>query len=153
MADAENEVLQFYSEWKSEVLDDLRDEIVRDLYPQKHFTFLRVHKILDEEDEEEIKFERTRKQQAECFLSKLSKKGPIAFDKFCESLLNTAGMQHLLEKLLDAFDTKREQLGEQNHSRNSYGRYSLNHFPVPGQNGGPSLPSEINLEQPPPYHE
>ncbi|XP_012563591.1 B-cell lymphoma/leukemia 10 [Hydra vulgaris] len=153
MSDRENEVLNFYKEWKNEVLEDLRDELVKDLFPHKHFSFLRVQKIFDEEDEEEIKYEKTRKQQAECFINKISKKGPAAFDNFCESLLNTAGSQHLLEKLLEAFEKKTQQINEQGHIRNSFYRYKIDYIPEPGQIGGPPLPNETNLEPPPPYYE
>ena len=90
-----------------QVLEELRDLLVRDLQPDKHFAFLRSKAVLDEEDCEEIESRPTRRKKSELFLDILQKKGESGFDYFCESFIKCGKTQlHLLNRILDAYEDK-----------------------------------------------
>lgn len=89
------------------MLNELRDILVRDLQPDRHFAFLRSKRVLDEDDCEEINANTTRRKKAEQFLDILSMKGESAFDFFCESFIKNGKTQlHLLNQILDAYEEK-----------------------------------------------
>ncbi|XP_057300888.1 caspase-2-like [Hydractinia symbiolongicarpus] len=150
MAHDEDEILKVYAEWKRDVLEEKRYILCKDIDPQRFFPFLRSKQILDQDNEEDINYERTRLRRAERFLDILVTKGPDAFDYFCEALLTqVAGQLHLLKEILEALDDKREDISDLNHRRELPPlRFSVP-LPTPGQIGGPELP----FEPPPAYVE
>lgn len=156
-SDVEN-IIELYNQWKKEVLEELHEVLVRDIDPQRFFPHFRSKKLIDEDDQEEVMCEKTRRQKASYFLNLLSRKGGNGFDELCEALLKSAGQLHLLGKLLNAFEEKKQGAEELEHIRRLPPATSmLNNpvFPSPGQIGGPELPSgyfqSFMSEAPPPY--
>ncbi|EDO33300.1 predicted protein [Nematostella vectensis] len=101
-----------YWELKIEVLQELRDDLVKNLYPDKFFAYLRAKRVLDKDDCEDIGAERTRRKQAEKFLDILESKGPDAFMEFCEFLRQNKTQLFLLRKIVERFNEKRELLDQ-----------------------------------------
>ena len=96
-----------YSEWKSEVLKELRPYIVEKLEPHKLFTYLRSCQVLDCDDEEEIEAEKTRKRRTERLLDIIKNRGPEGFDNFCEAIRQNVTQIFILKKILDLFQKKK----------------------------------------------
>ena len=84
----------------------MRENLVRDLQQDRLFAFLRSKRVFDQEDCEEINYERTTRKKNEAFLDILRKRGQSGFDYFCEALLVGKTQLHLLNQLLDALKTK-----------------------------------------------
>ena len=139
-------------ETKFEVLDNLRDILVRDLQPEKHFAFLRSKTVLDEDDCEEICAKTTRRKKAEQFLDILKTKGESGFDYFCKSFIECGKTQlHLLNKVLDAYEemiyeNEVEQLPRL--QQECINMEMLNEqLPKPGEPGAPCLPNHFGPSQ------
>ena len=80
---------------------------MKDLQPEKLFSFLRTKRVFDEDDQEEISSEKTRRKKAEAFLDTIAKKGQDGFDYFCEAFVVSGKTQlHLLNEILDLFESK-----------------------------------------------
>ena len=153
----DEEVIRIFDQWKREVLEELREDLVKDIDPQRFYASLRSNRVIDGDDEEEIRSGITRKRRAECFLNILSTKGSNGFDYFCKALLEATGQQFLLRNMLNAFQMKRQVLPELNHTRELPPLRFSGNLPSPGQIGGPELPSGyvqiMNGEPPPAYRE
>lgn len=137
---------------KREILEDLREKLVRDLQPENFFSFLRSKRVLDEDDCDEIVIKGTRKKKAEAFLDLLGKKGHLGFDYFCEAFVVAQKTQpHLFNQLLDAFedkiyDNQVELLPVPQYEYEFVNMQMLNHnLPRPGEAGAPCLPSAATL--------
>ena len=105
----DDELEERYSDWKNEVLKELRTYIVDQLEPHKLFTYLRSCDILDQEDQEEIEVEISRKRKNQKLLDKIKDKGPEGFDKFCEAIVYQNVTQlFILKKILDLFQKKKD---------------------------------------------
>ena len=103
---------EVYANLRTEVLEDLREDIVAKLAPHKLYSYLRQHRILDAEDQEMIEAKVTRRQKAEKFLDILSTKGPDGFDRFCEGIeKRCTGQLDLLRLILTEFDRRKNDLG------------------------------------------
>lgn len=155
MAEDNEEILESYAKIKDDVLIENHDMLVKDLDAVKFFPYLRAKRLFDEEDEEIIKHEITTKRKAQCFLNILAKKGPDAFDYFCEALVGMAGHQELLSKLLECLDRKLDEVRNQGHERSQ--APPISHLPIPGDPNGPSLPSgfiqqQQSFPEPPPAY-
>lgn len=95
---------------KLEVLHDMRDELAKNLYPDKFFSYFRSKRIFDADDCENINAEKTRRKQAELFLDILESKGPEAFDEFCRFINKNKTQIYLLQKILDKFEQKKGEI-------------------------------------------
>lgn len=63
-----------------------RVAIVKDLEPKKHWNYLIQERVLNDDDLEELKAEKTRKAQAELLIAKVSRAGRQNIDVFVNSL-------------------------------------------------------------------
>lgn len=89
---------------KKMVLTAARKEMVRNVDPQRHFTFLRAKLVLDERDCEEISAAKSRIASAELFVDILLRKGPNGYDHFCGALMYEKTQLFLLEHLNRTFE-------------------------------------------------
>lgn len=95
---------------KKEVLQEMRDELVTNIMPDKFFSFLRSRRVFDMDDCDIINAERTRRKKAECFLDILESKGPEAFNHFCKFLQDNKTQIYLLTKILNLFEKKKRDV-------------------------------------------
>lgn len=153
----DEELIQLYTEYKQQTLQEMRITLVKDLEPKKLYAYLRSKGVLDEDDQEEVESDRApRKMRAERFIDILSKKSDKGFDELCHCILQTlTGQLHLLQKLLKLFEEKIQGAEELQHRRQISRARALSELPCPGQIGGPELPdgyySIYMNEAPPPY--
>ncbi|XP_028393067.1 B-cell lymphoma/leukemia 10-like [Dendronephthya gigantea] len=135
-------------EIKFQVLEKLRESLVQDMQPEKHFDFLRSKTVLDEEDCEEITAKTTRRKKAGLLLDILMTKGENAFDYFCESFIVCGRTQlHLLNLILDAYEEQISENEVESFARTQeefFNKDILNEqLPQPGEPGAPCLPSQV----------
>lgn len=101
-------VEETFSEWKSEVLKELRPFLVDKLESQKLFAHLRSFQVIDDDDQEDIEAERTRRRRNERLLDIIRNRGPEAFDGFCEAIRQNVTQLFILTKILNSFQKKRD---------------------------------------------
>ena len=153
----EEELLELYTEYKRQTLEELQLVLVKDIEPKRLYAFLRSNGIFDEDDQDVIESDRApRRVRAERFIDILSKKGDKGFNAFCQCILQTlTGQLHLLKKILKVFEEKVQGTEELQHTRQISRVRALPELPCPGQIGGPELPegyySLYTSEPPPPY--
>eukprot|EP00111_Clytia_hemisphaerica_P003874 TCONS_00011127-protein len=162
MSDDENEdeLLNIFTECKQQILQELRLFLVKDIEPQKLYASLRSRGVFDEDDQEEIEYDRLpRKKRAERFLDTISRKGDAGFDAFCQCIVEQlTGQLHLLKKILTVFESKIQGAEELQHTRKLTRippMLMMNNFPSPGQMGGPELPEGYfgrYMSEPPPSY-
>ena len=112
----DEELEELYSEWKNEVLKELRQFIVEKLEPHKLYACLRASGVLDMDDEEDIEAERTRKRKSERLLDIIRNRGPEGFDHFCEAIRQNFTQLFILQKIIDTFQRKKENFsGKRNY--------------------------------------
>lgn len=97
---------------KACVLLHKRRELVENVDPRNHLTYLRSKLILDERDCDEIKSARSRQGSAEIFLDILARKGPAGYDEFCKSLLYDETQLFLHTSLTQALSLLRAKVLE-----------------------------------------
>lgn len=79
-----------------QLLRENRVTLVKDLEPKQLLSYLYQEEIFSEEDGEIVKAEATRTSQAERLLEMLPRRGPKAFDVFCDALGRIQGQTHLV---------------------------------------------------------
>ena len=104
----DEELDELFSEWKSEVLKELRPFLVDKLEPHKLFTYLRSCQVLDGDDQEDIEAERTRKRRNERLIDMVKNRGQEGFDNFCEAIRQNATQIFILTKILNSFQKKKD---------------------------------------------
>lgn len=151
----DEELVDLYTEFKLETLEELRSALVKDIEPKRLYAFLRAKGVLDVDDQDDIESDRaSRRVRAERLLDLLSKKGGKGFDEFCACILQQlTGQLHLLQKLLKVFEEKIQGAEELNHTRQITRASVLEGLPCPGQIGGPELPDGYYMSEPPPPYE
>ena len=87
------------AELHKEVLEYEHDALVRDLEPCEYFSHLRSKRILDVDDCDEVRAEKTRRSQCERFLDLISRRGSTGFVGLCDALLKRKVQEHLVTKL------------------------------------------------------
>lgn len=105
MADVVPDEAVFWS-IKREILLEMREELVRNIMPDKFFSYLRSKGVLDIDDCDIINSEKTRRKRAECFLDILESKGPEGFRYFCDFIRENKTQLYLLKKIMDLFEEK-----------------------------------------------
>ena len=98
---------------KRTVLTACRKDLVSNVDPRRHFTYLRSKMILDERDCDEIKSASSRIGSAEIFLDTLLRKGPSGYDGFCDALLYERTQMFLLEQMNKTFEVLKSKVKEQ----------------------------------------
>ena len=111
---------------KLAVLDLIRTEIVSNVEPRRHFTYLRSRNVLDERDCDEIKAIPSRAASAEKFLDILMKKGSKGYDEFCKALMYDQTQTFLLTKLSMKLDVLRAKVLE--HKRQNKSEDHIQHW-------------------------
>ena len=149
------ELIELYTEYKLETLEELRSSLVKDIEPKKLYSALRTKGVIDGDDQDDIESDRaSRRIRAERLLDILSKKGGKGFDEFCAGILqHLTGQLHLLQKILKVFEEKIQGAEELNHTRQITRSSVLEGLPCPGQIGGPELPDGYYMSEPPPPYE
>ena len=89
-----------------ELLREHRMKICRDLEAKTVASHLYSKRIISETDNEEIQVQKTNQERSEMLLDKITKKGPNAFETFCNILKE---VQPHLEQLLRPNDSQGEQ--------------------------------------------
>lgn len=112
-------VEQELSSIKLAVLDLIRTEIVSNVEPRRHFTYLRSRNVLDERDCDEIKAIPSRAASAEKFLDILMKKGSKGYDEFCKALMYDQTQTFLLTKMSMKLDVLRAKVLEHKRQNKS----------------------------------
>lgn len=97
---------------KLHVLELIRTEIVSNVEPRRHFTYLRSKNVLDERDCDEIKAIPSRAASAEKFLDVLARKGAKGYDEFCKALIDDQTQTFLLTKMSMMLDVLRAKVLE-----------------------------------------
>lgn len=97
---------------KRTVLAAARKELVRNVDPSRHFTFLRSRLILDERDCDEMRSATSRIASAEMFVDILIRKGASGYDEFCDALLYEKTQLFLLNHLNRTFEVLKSKVKE-----------------------------------------
>eukprot|EP00794_Sanderia_malayensis_P015629 gene15629-17207_t len=143
----QEEVSELYLNWKQEILKELRPFIVKNLQPEKLYTYLRSCEVFDEDDEEEIEAQITRRKKSESLIDFIGKRGDKGFDSFCEAIRQNTTQLFILRSILDSFQKKKQSysadgtnglLAEQIRQQDQ--RVQSMTLPAPGQPGGPAIP-------------
>lgn len=98
---------------KQAVLTATRKDLVRNIDPRRHFTYLRSKLVLDERDCDEIRSTTSRIGAAELFVDILIRKGGTGYDEFRDALLYEKTQIFLLEKLDKTFEVLKSKVKEQ----------------------------------------
>lgn len=98
---------------KRTVLTHCRKNLVSNVDPRRHFTYLRSKLILDERDCDEIKAANSRIGSAEVFVDILLRKGSSGYDGFCDALLYEKTQLFLLEQLNRTFEVLKSKVKEE----------------------------------------
>ena len=106
----DDELEETFSEWKNEVLKELRPFLVDKLESHKLFTHLRASQVLDIDDQDDIEAESRRRRRNEKLLDMIKTRGPEAFDHFCEAIRQNVTQLFILTKILNTFQKKKDAL-------------------------------------------
>ncbi len=104
----EEEIAELYLAWKLEVFKELRQYLVKNLEPDKLYTFLRSCDNLDEGDEEEIRSQVRRTRRNEMLIDLITNRGSEGFDNFCEAIRQNTTQLFVLRKILHCFHKKKD---------------------------------------------
>ena len=97
---------------KKTVLTSSRKLLVDSLDPTSHLSYLRSKFVFDERDAEEINAPASRSAKAEVFLDKLSRKGPLAYDEFENSLCRDRTQLFLLTHMTTTLELVKHKVRE-----------------------------------------
>ena len=99
---------------KAYILVIKRKELVDNIDPTRHLSFLRSELVLDERDCDEIKSARSRSRHAsaEMFLDILARKGHLGYDAFCNALLDDRTQIFLLRSMTQTLEILKSKVIE-----------------------------------------
>ncbi len=98
---------------KANVLLCKRKELVDNVDPRRHLTYLRSKFVLDERDCDEVKSAQSRQASTEIFLDILARKGQAGYDGFTNALLYEETQIFLLRSLTNTLELLKAKVSEE----------------------------------------
>ncbi|XP_060070809.1 B-cell lymphoma/leukemia 10-like [Ylistrum balloti] len=89
------------------ILEEKRDILCRYMNPERYFDYLRSKFVINEEDKEEIEFEKTRRKKASVMIDIILKKGGDAYDIFVKAIQADRTQTHLVNLLHEEYEKRK----------------------------------------------
>ncbi|XP_069109708.1 uncharacterized protein [Argopecten irradians] len=81
------------------ILEEKRDFLCKYMNPERYMDYMRSKFVINEEDKEEIEYEKTRRKRASVMIDILLKKGVDAYDVFVMAIQRDRTQTHLVQML------------------------------------------------------